>query len=59
MWKQHLTVELLLDFAGPMKPDDVHVAVRRLETVHAATYEDLKRVEQKLAERHEDTVGQA
>ncbi|MEU3923078.1 hypothetical protein [Streptomyces sp. NPDC029004] len=50
-WKSHMTLEVLLEFAfGALKLADIELALSRLETVHAATYEDLERVKQKLAE---------
>lgn len=51
-WKSHVMVELLLEFAGgEMKPDDTTKALARMETLHAATYEDLQRAKKALAER--------
>ncbi|MFL4953338.1 hypothetical protein ACJ6WE_40110 [Streptomyces sp. MMS24-I31] len=56
MWKHHMTVALLLEFAvSAMQRDDVQAAVSRLAIVHAATYEDLKEFKQKMADRQEST----
>lgn len=56
MWKHHMTVAVLLDFAvSAMQRDDVQAAVNRLAIVHAATYEDLKEFKQKMADRPEAT----
>lgn len=57
-WKSHMLVEVVLEFAGSaMKADDVQLAMSRMETVHATTYEDLKRVRQTLADRREQAAG--
>ncbi|CQR59538.1 hypothetical protein [Streptomyces leeuwenhoekii] len=51
MWKQNMTVAILLEFAvSDMRPDDVQSAVTRLEIVHAATYADLTEFKQKMAD---------
>ncbi|MFD3503896.1 hypothetical protein ACFWWC_26175 [Streptomyces sp. NPDC058642] len=51
-WKSHAMVELLLEFSGSaMKKDDTVEALARMETLNAATYEDLQQARQKLAER--------
>ncbi|WP_217210240.1 hypothetical protein [Streptomyces sp. AC550_RSS872] len=51
-WKSHAMVELLLEFAGSaMKKDDTTKALARMETLHAATYEDLQQAKKMLAER--------
>ncbi|GAB3009782.1 hypothetical protein GCM10023080_090000 [Streptomyces pseudoechinosporeus] len=53
-WRSHAIVEIMLEFAGSaMKPDDVRLAMGRLETVHAATYEGLQEARRKLAERQD------
>lgn len=58
MWKHHMTVALLLEFAvGPMQRDDVQAAVNRLAIVNAATYEDIKKVKQKRADGEQDDPG--
>ncbi|MEW1681739.1 hypothetical protein [Streptomyces sp. NPDC093594] len=52
-WKSHMMVELLLEFSGSsMKPDDTAKALSRMETLHAATYEDLQQAKKALAERN-------
>lgn len=51
MWKQNMTVTVLLEFAvSDMHRDDVQSAVTRLEIVHAATYADLTEFKQKMAD---------
>lgn len=51
MWKQNMTVAVLLEFAvSDMRRDDVQSAVTRLEIVHAATYADLTEFKQKMAD---------
>ncbi|MFG2979242.1 hypothetical protein ACGFYY_40435 [Streptomyces sp. NPDC048331] len=51
-WKNHLMVELLVEFAGgAMKPDDTATALSRMETLHAATYEQLQQARKKAADR--------
>ncbi|WNI27294.1 hypothetical protein [Streptomyces sp. ITFR-16] len=55
-WKNHLMVELLVEFAGgAMKPDDTATALSRMETLHAATYEQLQQARKRAADRHADT----
>ncbi|MFB7223889.1 hypothetical protein [Streptomyces sp. NPDC056227] len=51
-WKNHMMVELLLEFAGSaMKPDDTTKALTRMETLHAATYEDLQQARKTVADQ--------
>ncbi|MCL7382165.1 hypothetical protein [Streptomyces sp. 35G-GA-8] len=51
-WKSHMMVELLLEFSGgAMKPDDTTKVLSRMETLQAATYEDLQQAQKRLAER--------
>ncbi|MEV7160236.1 hypothetical protein AB0N77_37460 [Streptomyces misionensis] len=55
MWKQNMTVAILLEFAvSDMRRDDVQSAVTRLEIVHAATYADLTEFKQKMADGEQD-----
>jgi hypothetical protein len=56
MWKHHMTVALLLDFAvSAMQRDDVQRAVKRLAIVHATIYEDLKEFKRKMDDGPEST----
>jgi len=58
MWKQNMTVAVLLEFAvSDMHRDDVQSAVTRLEIVHAATYADLMEFKQKMADGEQDDPG--
>ncbi|MFB7796673.1 hypothetical protein ACFC0R_42445 [Streptomyces sp. NPDC056086] len=51
-WKSHMMVELLLEFAGSATtPDDTAKAYSRMETLQAATYEDLQQAKKALAAR--------
>ncbi|MEU0698153.1 hypothetical protein ABZ349_29830 [Streptomyces niveus] len=55
-WKNHLMVELLLEFTGSaMKPADTAKVLTRMETLHAATYEDLQQARKTLADRQSDS----
>ncbi len=54
-WKNDMMVKLLLEFAvGAMKQEDTVEAVSRMETLYAATYEDLQQARETLAERKAD-----
>ncbi|MER8073401.1 hypothetical protein ABTZ59_34665 [Streptomyces sp. NPDC094034] len=58
MWKQDMTVAILLEFAvGDMRRDDVQSAVTRLEIVHAATSADLTEFKQKTADGERNDPG--
>lgn len=58
MWKQNMTVAVLLEFAvSAMRRDDVQSAVTRLEIVHSATYADLTEFKQKMADGEQDGTG--
>ncbi|MFI9588671.1 hypothetical protein ACIHCQ_44480 [Streptomyces sp. NPDC052236] len=51
-WKSHAMVELLLEFGGSaMKQDDTTKALTRMETLDAATYEDLQQARKTVADR--------
>ncbi|MFI6063200.1 hypothetical protein [Streptomyces sp. NPDC051286] len=55
-WKSHAMVELLLEFAGSaMKKDDTTKALARMETLQAATYEDLQQARKAVADRQAAT----
>ncbi|MFD9605125.1 hypothetical protein [Streptomyces sp. NPDC059970] len=51
-WKNQMMVEVLLEFAcSATKPADTTKALNRIETLHAAAWDDLQQAKKALAER--------